>query len=108
MCCGIVQHRVRAYLQNLQMKLEDDCGSFDALDNLGNASFILGNEFWEQNFDSHLDLVKEFIIDIWERKSKLYGNIPCTQQPSPQSPAGDFDDVGGLKGKWRCQAQVIV
>ena len=71
-----------------------------------NLPFVLGNELWEQNFASRLDLVTEFIVDIWEeRKSKLYGDSQCTQQPSSQSTAGDLDDVAGImgpKGKCRC------
>ena len=54
-----------------------------------------------------LDIVKGFIVDDWEeRKSKLYGNSQCTQQPSPQSPAGDLVGVSGVmgpKGKCMCQ-----
>ena len=47
------------------MELGDIYGSFDVLDSLGKASFILRNEIWE-NFALYLGLVKEFIVDIWE------------------------------------------
>ena len=53
-----------AFLQKIQMEI---AGSFDALDGLGNV-FILENELWEENLASHLGLVKEFIVDIWEER----------------------------------------
>ena len=35
-----------------------------------------------KHFESLLALVKAYIIDIWEeRKSKLYGDVECAQQP---------------------------
>ena len=37
-------------LEKLQMKLGDSYGSFNVLDSLGKASFILGNELWEESF----------------------------------------------------------
>ena len=61
------------------------------------------------SYASRLGSVKEFIVDIWEHKSKYYGDSPCTQQPSPQSPAGDLEDFAKVirrKGKCRCWAQV--
>ena len=61
---------------------------------------MLGCEFWTENFDSMLALVKEYIIDVWEvRKVKLYGE-PCCTQPQSQSSAGDPRDgtvVGGQR-----------
>ena len=39
---------------------------FDALDNLGKSSFILGSKLWEENFDLLLPLVKDYVVDIWE------------------------------------------
>ena len=46
-----------AFLQKLQMELGDSYGSFNVLDSVEKASFILGNELWEENFASHLGLV---------------------------------------------------
>ena len=46
----------------LHMDVGDCFGSFDALDSLRKVSFIVGNELWEENFTSWLELVKEFII----------------------------------------------
>ena len=54
----------------------------------------------DENFDSMLALVKEYIIDLWEvRKVKLYGE-PCFTQPQSQSSTGDPRDgtvVGGQR-----------
>ena len=91
----------------LQDCLGDRYSDFEALDSVGKASFVLGNELWEEHFDSLLGLVKDFIISIWEeRKRRLYGENECAQQPSPQSPAGDLGDIGGVgvqNGKFMCQ-----
>ena len=98
--CPAYSRSRTAFLQKLQMEMGDSYESFDVLDSLGKASFILGNELWEENFASRLSLVKEFIVDIWEeRKSKLYGDSQCTQQPSPHSPAGDLGDVARVQGR---------
>ena len=61
-------------------------------------------EFWMENFESMLTLVKEYITDVWEvRKVKLYGE-PCSTQPQSQSLAGDPKNgtaVGGhRRGKF--------
>ena len=57
--------------------------------------FVLGNELWEEHFQS-LSPVKAYIIDIWEeRKSRLIGDIVC-QQPSPYSPTRDLAGVGRI------------
>ena len=38
-------------------------------------TYVLGSEYWEDDFDALLHLVKEFIVAIWEvRKQKLYGD----------------------------------
>ena len=61
---------------------------FEALDNIERVSFVLGCEFWTENFDCMLALVKEYIINLWEvRKVKLYGE-PCSTQPQSQSRLG--------------------
>ena len=45
-------------------------------------------------FESLLALVKAYIIDIWEeRKSKLYGDVECAQQPHLHSPTGDLGEI---------------
>ena len=64
-------------------------GSYARFEAIDKSSFVLGNELWEEHFESLLALVKAYIIDIWEeRKSKLYGDVECAQQPRPHSPTG--------------------
>ena len=29
---------------------------------------ILGNELWEERFESLFDVVKEYVLDIWEER----------------------------------------
>ena len=49
------------------------------------ASFVLRCEFWTENFNAMLALVKKYIIDLWEvRKVKLYRE-PCSIATQPQS-----------------------
>ena len=41
-----------------------------------------------------------YIIDIWkERKSRLYGDVECAQQPRPHSPTGDLGEIAGVNGQ---------
>ena len=70
------------------------------MSSLDKSSFVLGNELWEEHFESLLALVKAYIIDIWEeRKSKLYGDVECAQQPRPHSPTGDLGEIAGVNGQ---------
>ena len=63
-------------------------------------SFVLGNELWEEHFESLLALVKAYIIDIWEeRKRRLYGDLECAQQPRPHFPTGDLGEIAGVNGQ---------
>ena len=59
-------------------------GSYASLDK---SSFVLGNELWDEHFESLLALVKANIIDI--REEGKY-DIACAQQPRPHSPTGDL------------------
>ena len=73
---------------------------FETMSSLDKSSFVLGNELWEEHFESLLALVKAYIIDIWEeRKSKLYGDVECAQQPRPHSPTGDLGKIAGVNGQ---------
>ena len=90
---------IRAQLK-LQASLRGSYACFEAMSSLDKSSFVLGNELWEGYFDSLLALVKVYIIDIWEeRKSRLYGDVECAQQPSPHSPTGDLVDIGRVNGQ---------
>ena len=78
------------------------CGyaRFEAMGSLDKSSFVLGNELWEEHFESLLALVKAYIIDIWEeRESRLYGDVECAQQPRPHSPTGDLGEIAGVNGR---------
>ena len=60
---------------------------------------MLDSELWVEQFSSMLDLVKGYIVDVWElRKAKLYGKNPNVQQPqhSQISPG----ELGVLLGRW--------
>ena len=76
------------------------------MSSLDKSSFVLGNELWEEHFESLLALVKAYIIDIWEeRKSTAMLNVHA-QQPHPHSPTGDLRDINGVNGqnsKGMCQ-----
>ena len=79
------------FLLKLKASLGGSYARFEAMSSLDKSSFVLGNELWEEHFESLLALVKAYIIDIWEeRKSKLYGDVECAQQPRPHSPTGDL------------------
>ena len=70
------------------------------MSSLDKSSFVLGNELWEEHFESLLALVKAYIIDIREeRKSKLYGDVECAQQPRPHSPTGDLGEIAVVNGQ---------
>ena len=75
---GIVQHNYRSIRAQLLLKLQvshrgGSYACFEAMRSLDKSSFDLGNELWEEHFESLLALVKAYIIDTWEeRKSRLY------------------------------------
>ena len=69
------------------MKLKASLGGsyarFEAMSSLDKSLFVLGNELWEEHFESLLALVKAYIIDIWEeQKSKLYRDVGVNGQNS--------------------------
>ena len=52
------------------------------MSSLDKSSFVLGNELWEEHFESLLALVKAYIIDIWEeRKSKYMVMLSVLNNP---------------------------
>ena len=56
----------------------------------------LGNELWEEHFDSLLPLVKEYVVDVWEaQKIKLYGD----DSSQSQSSTGDLVEFTGIEGQ---------
>ena len=85
------------FLLKLKASLGGSYARFETMSSLDKSSFVLGNELWEEHFES---LVKAYIIDIWEeRKSKLYGDVECAQQPRPHSPTGDLGEIAGVNGQ---------
>ena len=84
MCCGNVRHNSSlrdSFLVALQGMLGDEFEQFQSLGSFEMASFVLGSELWENKCGSMLDLVKSYILDVWElRKVRLYGNNPSIQQ----------------------------
>ena len=68
------------FMIKLRSTLGEAFKDFEA--NIERASFGLGCELWMENFDSMLDLVKEYIIDLWEvRKVRE----PCSTKLQSQS-----------------------
>ena len=74
--CGIVQHihaSIRAqFLLKLKASLGGSYARFEAMSSLDKSSFVLGNELWEEHFESLLALVKAYIIDIWRNENLSY------------------------------------
>ena len=59
------------FLCKLQELLGDGFEHFESLDSFEKASFVLGSELWEDDFSSMLDLVKDYIIDVWELRKAM-------------------------------------
>ena len=59
---------------------------------------MLGSEFWEEEFQALLQLVKSFILEVWElRKQELYGSQPGAVWP--QFSAGNLESTSSPTGK---------
>ena len=57
----------------LQELIGDRFEHFESLDGFEKTLFVLGSELWEDDFSSMLDLVKDYIVDVWELwKARLY------------------------------------
>ena len=87
MFCGSVQPIYSDLRTDFMCKLQELLGGgykcFESLNSFERASFVLGSELWEGEFSSMLDLVKGYIVDVWElRKAKLYGKISAFDSPS--------------------------
>ena len=44
---------------------------FESLDSFEKAPFVLDSEVWEDDFSSMLDLIKDYIVDVWESRKAL-------------------------------------
>ena len=61
------------FMGKLQELLGDRFERFESLDSFEKASFVLGRNLREDDFSSVLDLVKNYIVDVWElRKPRLH------------------------------------
>ena len=70
--CPVYNTLRNDFLCKLQELLGDGFEHFDSLDSFEKASFVLGSELWEDDFSSMLDLVKDYIVDVWGlRKARL-------------------------------------
>ena len=88
------------FVMQLQAGLGGSYSHFEARSSFEKASFtfILGNELWEEYLEFLLYLVKEYVVDVWEkRKSRFYGKNAFAQQPSLQSPTRVVGDIAGVK-----------
>ena len=56
-------------MKKLQVLLEDDYEDFVSLENAEKSSYVLGCELymWESKFNGLLALVKEYIVEMWEK-----------------------------------------
>ena len=76
---------------------------FESLDKVEKSSYVLGSELWESKFDGLLNLVKEYIIDVWEiRKHKVYDSDsgPGQQLHSRSSPGERNGNNRNAMGKF--------
>ena len=88
------------FLAALQGMLGDEFEHFQSLGSFEKASFVFGSESWENKCGSMLDLVKSYIIDVWElRKVRLYGDNPSVQQSHSQIAPGELQGVAGGGGE---------
>ena len=68
------------FLLKLKASLGGSYARFEAMSSLDKSSFVLGNELWEEHFESLLALVKVYIIDIWEAMLNVLNNPVLTLQ----------------------------
>ena len=73
------------------------------------SSYVLGSEVWESKFDGLLALVKEYIVDVWEIRTKYYNydsdsgsSLQLHTQSSSGKRSGKFSQNGkfGPNGKF--------
>ena len=90
-------------MKKLQELLEDDYEDFESLENVEKSSYVLGSELWESKFNGLLALVKEYIVEMWDkRKHKLYDSdsgsgLQLHTQSSPGERSGKFSQNGNYK-----------
>ena len=100
--CSVYNTLRNYFMCKLQELLGDRFEHFVSLDSFEKASFVLGSELWEDDFSSMLDLVNDYIVDIWElQKARLYDENLSIPQSQCQKSSEELGDVGG-SGRLRC------
>ena len=80
---------------------------FQALCSFEKACFVLGSELWEYKYGSMLDLVKSYILHVWElRKVRLYGDTPSFQQSQSQIAPGVL--LVGVSCVWKVRQTLVL
>ena len=70
--------------------------SFEQNTDIDKTAYVLGIEFWEENFEDTLRLVKS--LSLMYGKQKLYGEDTCPSHHQCQTLAGDAGPVTGGGG----------
>ena len=71
------------FMCKLQELLGDKFEHFESLDSFEKAYIVVGSELWEDDSSSMLDLVKDYIVDVWELwKARLYDKNLSVHSPS--------------------------
>ena len=93
--CSAFRNIRAQFLLKLQASLGGSYAHFEAMSSLEKSSFVLGNELWEEHYESLLES-----INIWEeRKSRLYGDVECAQHPVLTLQLGILGKLLGLMGR---------
>ena len=96
--CFVYSNIRNNFMAKLNEILGDKYSDFVVLSNIEKTAFVLGSELWEEEFQALLQLVKSFIVEVWElRKLKLYGSQ--SGDFWPRSLAGSQDATLNPKGK---------
>ena len=99
--CLVYSDIRNSFLEKLKELLGDRYVDFATLSNIEKSAFVLGSELWEEDFDALLQLVKEFIVELWEhRKQKLYGSLSSGPRPQPLVESMGLATSGKLTGKF--------
>ena len=98
--CLVYSDIRNSFLEKLN-ELLGDRYDFVVLSNIEKTAFVLGSELWEEDFNALLQLVKKFIVKLWEhRKQKLYGSLSSGPRPQPSVESMGLASSGKLIGKF--------
>ena len=59
---------------------------------------VLGSELWEDNFSSMFDLVKDYIVDVWELRKARLKKISAFHSLSVRMHLGNWGMLGAVVG----------